>query len=517
MEFKHFSHNHGLVFHQMPQGSEIHCSGCKSPGSGNVYVCWQCSYFLHEQCFRAARSLKHPSHPLHPVTLVPFPTYPSGSFFCNSCNLAGDGFSYSCSECEFDIHVHCAHMPNANPHVPPSPVAAPNFSTPNAAQNFNSQPHNPIYPPPIQTSAFPTYPPHSATIPNDTQNYPPQPQITSYPPIPNNPFPNFTPANTTLPNETQNYSIPQPTPQMPQNTANYPLNQNNPLLAFPQPNATPQTFVPPVNAPATNPPPPPQPNATVPTYSTVVNATTTTPPAPPPSVSQPSTPAQSNNPQSKPPTIIKHFSHPHVLKPMEIEQKNAKVCSACECELSGSAYCCTESYCTFNLHKACFDSPHEVRHKSHLQHPLTLLTAPPYSDGFTCNACLKDGKAFAYNCATCSYDLHIDCIQWPETATRPDHKHALTLYYSSPAADANQEVTFMCDVCKNPVHEMAWVYYCRECDFGTHLECVTSGIKQQNTSGGKSEAELIRETELKFAVLQLLLEAQGRKAALELI
>ncbi|EYU27142.1 hypothetical protein MIMGU_mgv1a026726mg, partial [Erythranthe guttata] len=104
MEFMHFSHNHGLVYHQAIQGYEFHCSGCKSAGSGDVYVCWQCNYFLHEHCFRSERSLKHPYHPLHPLTLMPSPTYPSGSFSCNSCSLDGDGFSYSCSECEFDIH-----------------------------------------------------------------------------------------------------------------------------------------------------------------------------------------------------------------------------------------------------------------------------------------------------------------------------------------------------------------------------------------------------------------------------
>ncbi|GFQ07695.1 hypothetical protein PHJA_002913600 [Phtheirospermum japonicum] len=386
MEFKHFSHHHSLVLHQPPQGShELHCSGCKSRASGDVYACWQCNYFLHGQCFSAARSLRHPSHPLHPLTLV------------------------------------------ANP-------------------SFN----NPIYPPPIQTSPYPTYPPPPHQN-HDTQNYPPppQPQITTYPPNPNNPYPNYTPTNTPPPNEAQNYSS-----------------------AF---------HLTPANPP---PPPPPQPN-----------------PKPP-----------LNN-------MIKHFSHPHALKPMEIEKKNVKVCSACEFELSGSAYCCTEAHCTFNLHKACYDSPREIRHKSHLQHPLTLLAQPPYSDGFTCNACLKDGKAFVYTCATCSYDLHIDCVQWPDKVTRTDHSHPLTLYHSSPAAETSQDVTFMCDVCKNPVHDMAWVYYCRECDFGTHLECVTSGIKPQNNGGGgeKSQEELLRETELKFAVLQLLLEAQGRKAAVDLI
>ncbi|KAH6772931.1 hypothetical protein C2S51_011335 [Perilla frutescens var. frutescens] len=439
MESKHFSHQHPLLFHQVPQGSQTHCSGCKSPASGNVYVCWQCNYFLHDQCFRAQRSLNHPSHPLHPLTLVPFPTYPSSSFFCNSCSLAGDAFSYSCSACEFDIHLHCALTPNPNPHL---------------SQNYHNH-QNPIYP--IHTQIYPPPPP-------------PQSQPTGYPPAPNNPFPD--------------------------------PNQHYPPTAYPQPNPTPQNYVPP-------PSPPPLPSPTAPICSTVVNAT--------PSAA--ANPPQPSNPQSKPPSIIKHFSHPHVLKQMEIEKKNAKVCSACECELSGSAYCCTESYCSFNLHKSCFDSPREVKHKSHLQHPLTLLATPPYSDGFTCNACLKDGKAFAYNCAACSYDLHIDCIQWPDTVNRPDHNHNLTLYYSSPVAvdQASEEATFMCDVCKNPVHEMAWLYYCRECDFGTHLECVASGIQQQNENAAKSEEELLREVELKFAVLQLLLGAQGRKAALQLI
>lgn len=134
MDFKHFSHNHPLVLHRVHE--HTNCSGCKTPAQGDVYVCWQCRYFLHEQCYRAARSIKHPSHPMHPLTLVPFPTYQSNTYFCNSCSLSGDGFSYSCSECDFDLHVSCASLLTN----PPAP-------------------QNPVYPP-IQ-SPFPTYPPHA--------------------------------------------------------------------------------------------------------------------------------------------------------------------------------------------------------------------------------------------------------------------------------------------------------------------------------------------------------------------
>ncbi|KAL8542405.1 hypothetical protein ACS0TY_003323 [Phlomoides rotata] len=143
MEFKHFSHIHGLVFHQTAQGSEIHCSGCKSSGGGNVYACWKCNYLLHEHCFRATRSLNHPSHSLHPLTLLPYPTYPSTQFFCNSCSLVGNGFCYCCSECEFDVHVHCAHLAASVP-----------------LPNFNHQNHH-VYPP-LQNNPFPNYVPSSS-------------------------------------------------------------------------------------------------------------------------------------------------------------------------------------------------------------------------------------------------------------------------------------------------------------------------------------------------------------------
>ncbi|KAL8495901.1 hypothetical protein ACS0TY_019861 [Phlomoides rotata] len=384
MEVKHFSHSHGLAFHQVPQGSQIQCSTCKFPASGNVYVCWQCNHFLHEQCYHAARSLKHPSHPLHPLTLVPFPTYPSGSFVCNTCNHGGDGFSYTCSQCEFDIHVQCALMPTPNPHPVP---------------NYNSQPHqNPIYPPP--------------------QNYPTQPQSTNYPPpIPNIPFP---------------------------------IVNHNPPLGYPQPNATPQTVNPP--------------------------------------------------PQQQPATTIKHFSHPHALNPTEIEQKNGKVCSACEREISGSVYTCTEPNCSFILDKACFDAPREIRHKSHPHHPLTLLSASP----FDCYACWNSGKGMAYTCLTCSTTLHIDCVSWAETvAPGASHKHPLTLYYSAAEASGG-DVSFTCGACQKPVNQKAWRYYCRECRIGGHTRCpVNATPAAAKTEDNKDQMVTMQELQMQMEMTRI--------------
>ncbi|KAL8500687.1 hypothetical protein ACS0TY_020316 [Phlomoides rotata] len=273
-------------------------------------------------------------------------------------------------------------MPTPNPHVSPSPLPA---------HYYNSQPLNPLYPPP---------PPHNAAIPQST-SYPP--------PIPNSPFPND------------------------------------------NPNATPQSSVSPVNAPTTYPPPP--------------------------------WASETNSPQPKPATIIKHFSHPHVLNSMEIKEKSGKACSACMWEVSGPVYTCTEPNCSFILDKACFDAPREIHHKYHPQHPLILMTG----GSFDCNACWRSGKDLGYTCLTCNISLHIDCVDWDETVPAGvAHQHALTLYYSA-AEGSGEDASIQCDACEDPVEEKAWRYYCRECGVGLHTGC---RYKRYNESGGGTQDDI---------------------------
>ncbi|KAI5647702.1 hypothetical protein M9H77_33707 [Catharanthus roseus] len=407
MEYKHFSHNHGLIFHQMPQLLEEiqYCSGCSSPISSHssVFVCWQCNFFLHDQCYRATRSLKHPSHPLHPLTLVPYPTYPSNSFYCNSCYQIGTGFSYCCSECDFDLHIHCAHQTLS--HFLP---------------NYESI-HHPVLNPVIRIQEV-----HAPT-------------------------PNFESIQAAPIQNYESIHHGSPTPVQVQE----------------------------IHVPTT----------TEPTHIVLL----------------------SDRFKKK---EIKHFSHPHPLHLQEIKDNStttpAKTCSGCEDDLSGEIYTCTKSkYCNFNLHKSCFDLPREIRHKSHLEHNLILhaKSTGKYTNGeFACNACLKMGSAFVYNCSTCDFDLHIECASLPDSIKRPDHKHPLMLFYSSPDLEnetKENEVIFVCDVCGNEVDNKAWTYYCHECEFGTHLECV--GFEVLAQANEKSEEELIRETQMKLAVLQLLL------------
>ncbi|KAL8092132.1 protein VACUOLELESS GAMETOPHYTES-like [Apium graveolens] len=250
MEHKHFSHPHGLAFHQKKLKSEKVCSGCKFPCYEQTYVCWECNFFLHEQCFRATRSIDHPSHPAHPLNLIPYPTYPGGRFYCDSCSQPGSGFSFSCSKCDYDLHLHCSKI--------------------NVVSSTSS-------------------------IPNPSQS---------------------------------------------------PLKQ--------------------------------------------------------------------------------------------------------------------------------------INHKSHPKHVLHLLPSPPYTQGeYICSACGEDGNASVYNCSICEFDLHEKCEALPETMKRKDHEHQLILLYSVDQALTTADSEFTCDVCFRIIANNLWMYYCKECDFGTHVNCVMAKARSQ--------------------------------------
>ncbi|XP_059300093.1 uncharacterized protein LOC132052528 [Lycium ferocissimum] len=107
---KHFSHPHELQLCTQLQHL-IPCSGCKLPPLGQMYICRPCNFTLHLSCAKFPQLITHPSHPNHPLNLLPTSKYPGGQFNCDACKQRGNGFSYHCSHCEFDLHVICASKP----------------------------------------------------------------------------------------------------------------------------------------------------------------------------------------------------------------------------------------------------------------------------------------------------------------------------------------------------------------------------------------------------------------------
>ncbi len=52
------------------------------------------------------------SHPLL-LTYAPYlkvPMYKNKSYICNSCQNHGEGYSYHCAECRFDVHPGCCEL-----------------------------------------------------------------------------------------------------------------------------------------------------------------------------------------------------------------------------------------------------------------------------------------------------------------------------------------------------------------------------------------------------------------------
>ncbi|CAI9103226.1 OLC1v1001674C1 [Oldenlandia corymbosa var. corymbosa] len=184
------------------------------------------------------------------------------------------------------------------------------------------------------------------------------------------------------------------------------------------------------------------------------------------------------------PTKLSHFSHRHPLELLEVEEKDALLCSGCELQLQGAAYNCTKPSCDFILHDSCTDLPRQLKHNSHPKHRLILQFHPPYRGEFTCNACGDVGHGFSYHCSTCNFDLHVECASLPEVENREDHEHPFVLLYSSsfPATKddgkgkkaAEMQSLFNCYVCDGPVENGRWMYRCSGCPRGAHLDCVSS-------------------------------------------
>ncbi|CAN8284530.1 unnamed protein product [Cochlearia groenlandica] len=241
---------------------------------------------------------------------------------------------------------------------------------------------------------------------------------------------------------------------------------------------------------------------------------------------------------SKKPSV-RHLSHNHPLRSHKALAEEEIICSGCDLDLIGPSFKCTKSECDYFLHKSCFELPREIHHKSHQDHPLTLLYASPYqTHTYGCNACGEYGSGFVYNCSTCQYDLHVGCVSMPESVVDLEgHEHPLTLLYSSPYLNG---LVFSCDVCQETVPDNFWSYYCKECDYGRHLHsCAVeeetkkvggSVLENGSNKGGKSSANselaamLEAQREMERMQIELHMEMQrakiakkARKACLKLI
>ncbi|PWA47242.1 DC1, C1-like, Zinc finger, PHD-type, conserved site [Artemisia annua] len=134
----HISHQHPLILvdttkptsstlscHDPMKKVELICDGCVRPIMNSpFYACadedeHHCNFALHEWCTRLPSEIKnHPGHPQHTLIFMPkVPYKPFGVFKCDVCNFHCNGFVYFCVECEYNVDVCCAFIPDKITHT----------------------------------------------------------------------------------------------------------------------------------------------------------------------------------------------------------------------------------------------------------------------------------------------------------------------------------------------------------------------------------------------------------------
>ncbi|XP_004295357.1 PREDICTED: uncharacterized protein LOC101301568 [Fragaria vesca subsp. vesca] len=170
-------------------------------------------------------------------------------------------------------------------------------------------------------------------------------------------------------------------------------------------------------------------------------------------------------------TSFKHFSHEHPLFEREPKKYFGLLfCDGCQDPiLTGPSYTCINTFrrrkCGFNLHKKCYELPHEIEHPMHCKHPLFLHNILPDIKRVRrlCNVCNKPGRLL-YCCSICDFNLHLKCSSnWQSILANDSHEHQFTVLWKKMSDfhvkcevcgdDWTATVYFMCSICQLLVHK----------------------------------------------------------------
>nr|XP_023877245.1 uncharacterized protein LOC111989692 [Quercus suber] len=175
---------------------------------------------------------------------------------------------------------------------------------------------------------------------------------------------------------------------------------------------------------------------------------------------------------------IDHFSHEHPLTFIESEKQISRkhrkknvICKGCQKFCTFPLYACTQTQCSFYLHKSCAEFPMEVQNPFHPHGPLTLCFDPNKS--FPCGACFKSCSGFYFHCeknnnnskAVSNYNTSSTCIHWYLLTRRMStHKKSKTSL-----THALLTHPFRCQACDTCM--MGISYRCEQCRFNIDVEC----------------------------------------------
>ncbi|CAL5432560.1 unnamed protein product [Camellia sinensis] len=107
------------------------------------------------------------------------------------------------------------------------------------------------------------------------------------------------------------------------------------------------------------------------------------------------------------------------------------------------------------------------------EHPLALFNRTT----FRCNRCSCGNCNAMLRCVLYGFNIHIHCVPiLPDTIMGRRHRHQLTLTYSPirDHPDEDEAAELYCDDCKKLRYLIDPTYYCKECHYVAHVECMIS-------------------------------------------
>lgn len=161
---------------------------------------------------------------------------------------------------------------------------------------------------------------------------------------------------------------------------------------------------------------------------------------------------------------------------------NPKIyCRVCSEAVSGFSYIDitnSRSDRRYGLHKSCAESPCEIQHHLHPQHPLTAF----YKEGlhFTCDGCRHFSfRVASYHCVDCNFKLYFQCVSNPRILTLTEKleisseihsQHNLQLIFCNRPFSIQFINRFKCCYCLEDFQSSALV--CFTCQLFIHEFCL---------------------------------------------
>ncbi|XP_059429338.1 uncharacterized protein LOC132163168 [Corylus avellana] len=159
-----------------------------------------------------------------------------------------------------------------------------------------------------------------------------------------------------------------------------------------------------------------------------------------------------------------HYFHSLTLLPRASNKSGVFFCDLCSRHHRGFTYKCDTSWCGETFDIQCGSIPETLKHEGH-QH---LFYLAQDSKKRKCKACFEDNEDYVFVCTSCDFILGIRCANLSLVARHKYDTHLLKLTYAT--EDDSRE--YYCLICEEERDENQWFYYCKECDFPAHPECV---------------------------------------------